>query len=225
MKLIEKYRQQKDEKEKLLILTALERNFDDSVAEFLFEEALLTESPKIRHAIFDMLESGKDQEKIFRWIAAHYDQIMAADGNFLFTKHVSMMDQKFSSRIVSAFLNKGYKADGKFLEQLNEGLEYYQYKSELTDEEKQKLNNLLSIENALLLQVPLAEEWKALRNKTAAFNAEFEKLQNEYDNLAKDFTMKVDELFKKYNIPDEKRQEYLKEIITSREKLRNYLPH
>ena len=224
LELIKKYRQQIDEKEKLLILTALEKNFDNSVAEFLLDEALSTESPKIRHAIFDMLEYAKDQESILEWVASHYDQILNAGSEYLFTRHASMMDQKFSSRMVSIFLSKGYKADEKFLEQLNEGLENYQHKYDLTDEEKDKLNNLSMIEKAVLNEAALAEQWKALRNKTAAFNSEVEKLQSEYGSLAQDFTMKVEELFKKHNIPDDKRQEFLKHIIDSGESLRNYLP-
>ena len=85
------------------------------------------------------------------------------------------------------------------------------------------MNNLFDIEKSVLENKGLVERWKALKDKTAALNANAEKLQNEYDVITKEFTVKIDGLFKKYNIPDEKIQQYLKGVISSRENLREYL--
>ncbi len=107
--LIKKYRQIPDEKEKLLILTALESNFNDSVTDFLFDEIHFTKSTKIRYAIFDMLENSKNPPKVLDWLTKNYDGVIRMEGEYLFQRHASMMDQKFSSMVLIIFLNKGFR--------------------------------------------------------------------------------------------------------------------
>ncbi len=125
--LIKKYRAMNDEKEKLLILAALENQFSDYVAGFLFTEVLTTTSNKIRYAIFDMLDSGKDPEKVLEWVDKNYNKVLAVGGEYLFKRHAGM-DGKFSSRLLSIFINRNFAVDKKFLEHLNRNIEVYKGK-------------------------------------------------------------------------------------------------
>ncbi len=221
--LINKYRVMNDEKEKLLILVALENQFSDYVAEFLFTEVLTTASNKIRYAIFDMLDGSKNQEKVLEWVDKNYDKILAVDGKYLFGLHVSRMEENFSSRLLSIFINRNFVADKELLEQLNRKLEKYKDKKELCAADRENLDNLLGIEKVLLTNKLLAEQWKSLREKTEILDAELTRLQNEYDAIIKECAIKVDLVFEKYNISSEKRQKYMKSMLDSRGALKDMI--
>jgi len=221
--LINKYYGFKDEKDKLLILTALKNQFSDQVADFLFAEELTTISNKIRQGIFSIIGNAKNQEKVLEWIDRDYDKIIAADGKYLFQHHISEMDEQFSCSLLSIFLKKGFVAEHDFFKQLNEKLESYKSKKDFSAEDKEKLNNLLKIEKAVLENKKLADQWKILKEKNDAFNAKLAKLQSEYDVITKEFAAKTDELFNKYNISGEKKQEYIKGILDSRDGLKDML--
>ncbi|MDP2940128.1 MAG: hypothetical protein Q8O13_08635 [Candidatus Omnitrophota bacterium] len=221
--LINKYRVMRDNKEKLLILPALEKQYDDYVADFLFAEALTTTDSKIRHAIFDMFKGGKNQEKVLASLDKNYDKLVAIDGEYLFQRYALTMDEKFSSKLLIIFIMKGFSADEKFLEGLNKNLEEYENKEELSDSDKEKLNNLMELEKTVSANKILAGQWNALKDKTEVLNAKLTQLQKEHDVIAKEYVPKVDELFKKYNISDEKRQEYKEGVLDSREYLKDML--
>ncbi len=221
--LINKYLGMKDEKEKLLILSAFEKQFNDAVAAFLFKEVLSTASAKIRYTIFSMLENCKNQETVLAWIDENYDRLIALEGEYLFQGHITTMEKKFSSRLLSIFLNKGFIADEEFLEELNENLENCNIKKDTSDSDKEKLNNLLAVESAVLTNKLLAKKWVDLKEKTRAFNAQLARFQNEFDVFSKEYTTKLDELFRKNNVPDEKRQKYIEDILSSRDNVKDLL--
>ncbi len=220
--LINKYRIMKDEKEKLLILSAMEKQFSGYVTDFLLDEVLTT-SDKIRYEIFDRIENCKDQEKVLEWLDQNYDKVVTVDGRYLFKQHFAKMDKRFSSRLLSIFLKRNFAADKEFLDQLNKELEVYKNKKELSDADRDKLNNFLEVEKALLTNKLLAEQWKALREKKEVRNLKLTQLQNEYDVFIKEFSTKIDQLFKSYNISDKNRQEYIKGMVDSRDYLREML--
>lgn len=213
--LINKYRVMHDEKEKLLILTALQNKFSDYVADFLFTELLTTKSNKIRDKIFNMLDSGKNQEKVLSWVDKNYNRILAVGGEYLFVLHAGKVHKKFSSRLLGIFINGNFAVDKKFLEQLNKNIEECKVKKELSPADRGNFDNLLEIEKALLANKLLAEQWRALRKKTEIRDTELTALQNEYDPIVKDFAIKADSVFEKYNISSEKRQEIKQSILES----------
>lgn len=221
--LMKKYSGTEDEKEKLLLLTALEKQFSDSVAAFLFQEVLSTKSSKIRQAIFSMLGNARNQGMVLSWIEKNYDRLIAAEGGCLVQQHMATLEDKFSSGLASIFLNKGYVADDQFLEQLGNNLESYKSKKDLTDPEKEKLGNLLAVESALLTNKPLAEKWQETRARAAAFCARLAQLQNDFDAIGKEYTSKLDDLFRKNNIDDGKRRKFMEGISSSRDNLKDLL--
>ena len=223
LELINKYQATKDEKEKLLILSALESKFSDPVAAFLFKEALSTPSEKIRYSIFDMLGDSKNQDTVLAWINENYSKIIASDGKYLFQRNMGTMDRKFSSKLLIVFLNKGFIADGQFLEQLNKELESYEPKKDLSDSDRDGLNNLLAVEKALLQNKTSAEQWEKVRVKSTVFNTQLTQFQDEFDVITKEYNAKLDVLFRKNNVSDAKRQEYIKNVLSSRDGLANLL--
>lgn len=211
--LIKRYRVVKDEKEKLLILTAIKNQFNDYAADFLFTEVLTTKSNKIRDEIFNMLDGGKNQEKVLAWVDNNYDKILSAGGKYLFFSHVSTMHEKFSSRLLSIFITRNFAVDKEFLEKLNKNIEEYKDKKELCPGDSESLDNLLIIEEALLTNNILAQQWKSLREKAEIIDSGLTQLQNEYDAVEKKYAIKIDSVFRKYNISSEKRQEFMKSIL------------
>jgi hypothetical protein len=223
LELINKYKGTKDEQEKLLLLTAFEDQFSDPVAAFLFNEALSTDSVKIRHAIFDILGNAKDQDKVLSWLGENYGKVIASDGRYLFQGNISAMSEKFSSRVLITFLNNGFVPDGQFLGKLNNLLEDYISKKDISNADKEKLNNLLAVEKALLQNKALSEQWEAIKENSRVLNARLTQLQNEFDVITKEYTAKLDELFKKNNISDEKNREYIKNVLSTRNGLGSLL--
>ncbi|MEI8011334.1 MAG: hypothetical protein WCI27_02480 [Candidatus Omnitrophota bacterium] len=221
--LINKYAVTEDEKEKLLLLSAFENQFSDAVAAFLFQEVLSTKSSKIRHAIFDMLGNSKNHELVLAWIDKNYVGLMAAEGEYLIERHRTAMTEKFSSRLLSIFLHKGFAVDDQFLEELNTCLEIYYAKKDIGDADKEKLSNLLAVESALITNKSLAVKWESLKNKSEAFHTRLTQFQTEYDVITKEYTLKLDDLFLRNNISAEKRLEYIDSILSSRNKLSELL--
>jgi hypothetical protein len=221
--LMAKYSGTEDEKEKLLLLTAFEKQFSDSVAAFLFQEVLATKSSKIRHTIFSMLGNAKNQEMTLAWIDNNYDRLIAAEGGYLVQQNMATLEDKFASGLASIFLNKGYVVDDQFLEQLSNNLESYKSKKDLSDPEKEKLGNLLAVESALLTNKPLAGKWQETRAKTVAFSTRLAQFQNEFDVIGKEYTSKLDDLFRGNNIAGEKRRKYIEGILSSRDNLKDLL--
>ncbi len=91
----------------------------------------------------------------------------------------------------------------------------------MCEADRESLINLLGIEKVLLTNKLLAEQWKVLREKTETLNGELTRLQNEYDAVIKECAVKVDLVFEKFHISTEKRQEYMKSMLDSREALKD----
>ncbi|MDD5585108.1 MAG: hypothetical protein PHV55_08650 [Candidatus Omnitrophica bacterium] len=206
-----------DEKEKLLILTAFGNKPGDAAADFFFSEIVATESIKIRCALYDILGNCENQEKVLAWVSQNYEKIIAADGKYLFARHVRTLEDNFSSKLLVIFLNKGFIAEKGFLESLDEKLEKYTVEEPVKQEDKEKLNNIKIVEEALLSGKAMAADWKSLRDKKAALNAELAGLQAEYDILTKEFSVKVEDLLRIHGVSEEKIKEYLTGIAGSRE--------
>lgn len=221
--LIARYRAVNDEKEKLLILTALRKQPNDAAADLFFSEILSTKSSKIRYAIYDILGNCKNQEKVLAWVAQNYEKILAADGKYLFQRHADTMGDNFSAKLLAIFLNNGFVADQYFLKRLDEKLEEYANEEDAGPKGKEKINNLKTVEKALFTGKAMAADWKIMLDKKEALNAKLATLQTDYDVLIKEFSAKVDEFFKKHGISEEKRKEYLAGVTHSREILKELL--
>lgn len=223
--LMKKFEREKDEKEQLLILTALKTNFDDNILDFLSDEVITTHHQKVRRAIWDMMPGARHKEKIFKWLREDFKRVLKdADGEYLFAKNAQTMDQEFSAGIICLFLNEGYPAPKKFLDQLSDELEEDRDKKDLAPGEKKKRDNLLKIETAVLESPKLALPWKIMKSREDERDTRLEQFRKDYGILTEDFSQKVSQLFEQYGVPEEKKEGFLKTVKASRENLRQYLP-
>ena len=222
--LVKKFVKISDEKERLLILTALRTNFDDNTADALLYEALKTNSLKIKQEIWGMLSGARHPDRVLKWLEGNYRQVLLSGGEILFAEQSRTMEEDFSSRVVCLFLKNDFPASPFFLHQLNDVWERYQTKTDLTDADKRKMECLFKIQEAVLGSPRLATSWKALRVRSEKFDATVEQFQRDYDVLTEDFARKAARLFEQYNVPEDKKQEFLKTVKASRENLRQDLP-
>lgn len=221
--LFDVYKGLTDEKEKLLILMAFEKQLSDSLTDAFLKEVFTTKSIKIKNAIYDIVSHSQNQEKVLLWLDQNYERIDQPDKEYLFALHSATIDEKFSSQLVSLLFKKGFPADASFLTILNEELDIYEGKKEMSDGDKEKFNNLLELKKALLTNKSLSEQWVALEEKNRAMNMELTELQNEYDAITKKYANQIERLFSHYRIPNAQKQKYIAGILKSRDDLKELL--
>ena len=81
----------------------------------------------------------------------------------------------------------------------------------------------MAVEKALLQNKTSAEQWEKVRVKSTVFNTQLTQFQDEFDVITKEYNAKLDVLFRKNNVSDAKRQEYIKNVLSSRDGLANLL--
>ncbi|MFH0790554.1 MAG: hypothetical protein V2A64_02885 [Candidatus Omnitrophota bacterium] len=215
MDLIKKYKSGDNEFEKLLILTALENNFSDYIFEFLAGEMLSTASDKIKTRIFRMLKSAQDKAKVLSWLDNNYEKLTQQDLVSLAGCYGRSYDD-FSASLSILLIKKGLIPDTDFLKHLSESITEYQNKKELSAGEKNELNNMLNIEREILANNILRDKWLSLKPPEPQINKQ---MQEEYDNAVDQFVAKSGEIFKKYNLDDEKKKSFLESLSLLKEGL------
>lgn len=213
--LIKKYKSGDNEFEKLLILTALENNFSDYIFEFLAGEMLSTASDKIKTRIFRMLKSAQDKAKVLSWMDKNYEKLTQQDLVSLAGCYGRTYDD-FSVSLSIMLIKKGFIPDMDFLKHLSESITEYQNKKELSPGEKNELNNMLNIEREILANNILRDKWLSLKPPEPQINKQ---MQEEYNNAVDQFTAKSGEIFKKYNLDDEKKKSFLENLSLLKEGL------
>lgn len=207
--LFHKYKSFNEEKEKLLILTAFKAQCSDSLTDSFLEEVLKTKNAKIRNEIYDILVNCQNQEKVLLWLDQNYDKLASADKEYLF---LLSGEPKFLSKLKILWLKHGFMPQASFLEDLNKDLDGFEGKTDVSESDKERLNDLLEIEKTLQTNKLLSEQWTALRKKTKALNAELINVQNGYNIITQEYVKKIVEYLDEHNVSDEKKQEYIKGV-------------
>jgi hypothetical protein len=217
--LIAQYKITSREREKLLILTAFQNQPGDSTVDFFFDEILTAKSNKIRYAIYDILGNCQNDEKVLAWFTQNYGKIIPDDRKYLFEHYAMTMNEYFSSRLLAVFLSNGFVPDLSFLKMLDEALDEYADNSDLKPEEEKSLKNLQVVEKALIAGKVMAIYWQSLRKEKEILNAKVIALQAECNAVIRDASMRIDEIFKKYGVSEDKRKAYLENSAISRKTL------
>jgi len=219
--LIARYKTVSSETEKLLILNAFKNQPGDNIADFFFNEILTSKSNKIRYALYDILGNCKNQEKVLTWLAQNYGRIILDDQKYLFEHYTATMKEKFSSKLLAIFLNNGFIPRNDFFSLLDEKIDEYSDKDSLKPDDKESLNNLKIVEEAVISGKVMAAYWQSLRREKQALDAKMAGLKAEYDVVAKEAGSRIDEIFRKYGVSEKIRREYRENITISRDTLKS----
>ena len=68
------------------------------------------------------------------------------------------------------------------------------------------------MEKAVNASPALAANWQKLRDERAKAHAKFVALEKEYANMSQEFVKQSQALLMKYEVPDDKQQQFLKQI-------------
>jgi hypothetical protein len=192
--LIGKYKAEKDEKEKLLLLTSLRSSYDKEFAAFIVEELTTTGNGKIRQTLLSILVNPAEIASSIALIDELYSNFSAAVTAGLAKSVYEDFGGDFSRALATLLLRKNYDfradLDGRevaLFKALYEGMVELDNKTTMDDSDKRKKQNLVAIENSVLENPALAASWneyKAMQRK--AWKVEYERLANEFiDNTSK----------------------------------------
>lgn len=219
--LIKRYKTAPNEKEKLLILTALASHSSDSTANFFFKEIITSNNAKVRYAVYDILGNCNNHEMVLTWFAQNYRKILPNDRKYLFGHYAAQAEEYFSSKLLTIFINNGFPIDENFYKSLYEKIEKYTSgENALSPKGKAYLSNLRSIEKALIGRNDTTSYWQSLLKEKQVLNEKTAKMQTEYDAAAREFSVKADAIFTKYGVSEAKRKEYTDIINASGADLR-----
>ena len=212
LELTRRYSATNSQMEKLLILVALKNNFSNNVFGFLVSELLSAKDLKIRSAILKMLDNGQTPRLILGWIDKNYAKLSKEDIATLVNVHYETMEETFSADLLAILINKGLVPEEKFLKKLFDSIEGYKVKNNPSETEKESLANLMKIESAIMAKDSIKDMWLSVKNKIDQTKKINSQMAGEYNDAADQFIAKTDEILKKYNIDDEKRQQCLEDI-------------
>lgn len=189
--LARRYQNIEDEKERLILITALRNRLEPEEARMFEEEMLSTESSKIRHATGMALMKNVHCPDVKPWLIDHYPQFSEKEKAWMF-------DQCDDADLAYGFLSQGYVPDDKALEELVEA-------SLLEDEELQA--ELKRFEEAIRANPQLAGRWQSMKEEAEQEQLRMNALHQDMAPLSQEFTEQVKALLVKHEMsePDQKK--------------------
>jgi len=195
--MIGKYKAEKDEKERLLLLTSLRSSYENEFAAFIVEELSATGDEKTRETLLGILINPAEIAPCIALIDERYSNFSAPviaglaksiyDVNF---------GSDFSRDLAMLLISKNYNflgdVDGSsevmLFATLYDCISELDKKTKVDDSDKRKKENLLAVEKSLMENPALAAGWKEYK---AAKSKEW---IVEYEQMSKDFVDKTGEL-------------------------------
>ena len=219
--LIKRYAKASSITERLLLLSGLSNNFSSRVFKFLTAEGFSVNNFQVKRAIFSMFSQAADKKSVLTWFDENYSKLNKADIVQLAETNYQTFSNEFSSFLLTIFIEKGFMPDRQFLENLNSSLKEFDSKTELSKEDKQVLNSMSRLEQALLADEVLKSAWLTIKNRP---EEEIEKtinqdLKREYDLVVDEFLVKTDKILAKYDIEEDRREAYLSDLSHLKEYL------
>ena len=202
--LVWRYRATKNEKERLLLLTAFSTQPGPLEVGLIETEMLTTTNAKVRSAVRDILALNMASSTIRAWLGEHFKQFPPEDRTRLF-EACAGQDSEEAADLVCRFLGQGYVPDDEFLQKLNKRMEQNPEKTP---------SYVLRVEQAVWAVPGASDRWRAMREKAVQARARFAALRGEYEPLAQEFAGKARALLTKYEVPAAEQQKFL-EPVTS----------
>lgn len=219
--LLARYRSDNDEAERLLLLAAYGNSSEPEVIEFMMNEMLATDRPKIRHAAFFSLMNNIETPLVQAWIIEHSAEFEPDEQGWIFNAAGEMDNDEAGLKLVHEMLNCGYEPEDKFL------LEYiemdYIFKAslsgelseelELSEEEIEECKVLCaSMEKILQENRVVAARLNELREREAQKRAQCQALEAEFGPLVDEFMEKAGIVLSQHAVSDEEQEKFLKPI-------------
>lgn len=219
--LIKKYKEENLDYEKLLILKAFEKNFNEEVFELFKFELINSKDKSIKYYISKLLENAKDTELVINWLTTSYD--FSEEDFISIINNYYNLSTKFSTNLFLTLINKGFNPIIDFYDEKNTARLYYyllddlndfEGKTDLEDEDKLKLERLKQIEASILSSEVLKADWLEYKDRKIeiSYSKEF---MREYNENLDDYINKTKKLFYKNNIlfQNELFEEYMKKLM------------
>jgi hypothetical protein len=207
--LIGKYKAERDEKEKLLLLTSISSSYENEFAAFIVGELTKTGDDKIRQTLLGILVNPAEIAPCIALIDEQYSNFSAPVIASLAENNIYGKDlgSDFRQALVILFIRKNYNFLGdlagsevKLFRDLYNGITELDKKKETNDSDKTKKENLVAIEKSLIENPALAAGWKE-------YKAMRSKLDNkpwieQYQSMAKEFLKKTGKLLEENKVEE-----------------------
>ena len=202
--LMRRYAACREERERLLILAALQKAPGAAQLGLFLTELLASQSAKIRRAAAEGLVMSLDKPGVAAWLSDHIGQLRSEDRQTLFEFfRDGAIESELAADLIVRLLAQGHVSDPEYLKKLKEQLE------------KSPANaGLLRIEKAVRSTPALASAWSVLCEKRSAERARIAAWEKENEPLARQFAEQAAVLFKKHGIPAETQERYLSQIAS-----------
>jgi hypothetical protein len=219
--LIGKYKAEKDEKEKLLLLTSLSSSYENEFASFIVDELIKTGDDKIRQTLLGILVNPAEIAPCIALIDEQYSALSAPVIDGLVTNIYANIGSDFNRDLTMLLIRKNYDfledREGDAMEggvvnlfyALDAGITELEKKTEMNDSDKRKKENLLAIEKTLMENPALAAGWKEFQ--AFYYNVDSKPWIEQYESMTKEFLKKTGKLL------EENRVEEWQKIISEME--------
>jgi hypothetical protein len=214
--LIAKYKITSLEYEKLLILQAIGKDYNDDVWNFLSSEYLVSKNKRIKEYIVQMFGNASDSNKVYQWVKTNIEEIKK-DSSVIVEYYAPQAENWLASRILVLLIEQGVNPASVLNEdqkpmlftELYSKLFNFESQCDLNAEDVQKHQNLLDVETSL--QKYFLADWQDYRQsqQKVSLPAEF---VAEHNKRLKMFFDETRSLFDKYNVDPKKKDEYLKAL-------------
>jgi hypothetical protein len=210
--LIGKYKAEKDEKEKLLLLTSLSSSYENEFAAFIVDELSKTGDDKIRQTLLGILVNPAEIDPCIALIDEQYSNFSAPVIDGLVKNIYANIGSDFNRDLVMLLIRKNYDflgdREGDAMEggvvnlfyALDAGITELEKKTEMDDSDKKKKENLVAIEKSLMENPALAAGWKE-------FQVFYNKVDSkawiaQYESMAKEFLKKTGKLLEENTVEE-----------------------
>jgi hypothetical protein len=216
--LINYYKNTNEDFEKLLIMNTVAENFNDTVFIFMRKELINSSDKKIRLLIIKSLGKTQNLETVIKWIKVNYTAF-DRDKNETFEYYHQQIESKIGSQLVTTLIEHDFDPatvltddkEPKLYRQLYDKLSSFQRKKELNSDDTEKLNNLKSVETAILNNQSLNTAWENYKEKHKRPEFPAEMLSKHKAELS-ELAFKTKKLFENYKIDNKYKEDYLKRL-------------
>jgi hypothetical protein len=206
--LIGKYKAEKDETEKLLLLTSLSSSYENEFADFIVEELTKTGDDKIRQTLLGILVDPAEIDPCIAVIDGQYSNFSApaiaslAENNI----YAGFIGSDFHRALAMLLIRKNYDFLGdvwgtgevKLFKMLYDNLIPLEKKTEMNDSDKKKKENLVAVEKSLLENTALAASWKEYK----AVKSKAKPWIEQYESMTKEFLKKTGKLLEENKVEE-----------------------
>jgi hypothetical protein len=214
--LIGKYKAEKDETEKLLLVSSLRSSYENEFAAFIVDELSKAGDEKTRETLSGILVNPAEIAPCIAVIDERYANLSAPVTARLAASIYASIGSDFSRALLKLLIGKNYDFLGDREGDLAEGgevnlfsalhtaIDELEKKTGMNESEQKIIENLVAMEKSLMENPALAAGWKEYQA------AHSEPWTVEYEELAKDFVDKAGKLLEKNQV--EEREKIISEM-------------